>query len=134
MANSVTTQVLQDGVRNAVIKITGVLDTSDVSSTVVVDVSTLFLSPTTVRIDHIDYSIGDPLEVVLWWAATTPVAILPIAGRGRMSYASFGGLINNAGVGVTGDITLTTTNYDSGTRVFSIVLELVKTGVINEIS
>ena len=129
MANVVSTQVLQDGARNTTVKITGVLDTSNVSSTVIVDPANFFPTPTQFRIDHLDYSISDPLEVRLLWDATTPVDILPIAGRGKMSFWSFGGLQNNGGAGATGKILLETTGYTSGILVFSVVLELVKQGV-----
>ena len=80
------------------------------------------------RIDHLDYSISDQLEVQLLWDATTPVELLPIAGRGRMSFWNFGGLQNNA-TGATGKIQLMTNGWTTGTRVFSIVLEMVKIGV-----
>ena len=39
MANQVNTQILQDGARNAVVKITGVLDTSNVSVSDVITTS-----------------------------------------------------------------------------------------------
>jgi hypothetical protein len=128
MANQLNTQILMDGARNAVVKITGVLDTSNVSSTVVVDPASFSPLPTRFRIDHLDYSISDPLEVRLQWDAATPVDILPIAGRGRMSFHNFGGLQNNA-TSPTGKINLLTTGYSTGTLVFSVVLELVKQGV-----
>jgi len=133
MANVVSTQILVDGARNAVVKITGVLDTSNVSSTVVVDPASFNPKPTAFRIDHLDYSISDPLEVRLQWDATTPIDILPIAGRGRMSFWNFGGLQDNGGAGVTGKINLLTSGYNTtiGTTplVFSVVLEMVKIGV-----
>ena len=130
MANAVNTQVLVDGPRNSVIKITGVLDTSDVAAVKVIDLTTMVPQPTAVRIDHIDYSIVNNLEVRLLWDATTPVDILPLAGRGRMSFWNFGGLQNNAGTGKTGNILIETNGYTTGTTmVFSIVLEMVKQGV-----
>lgn len=129
MANQVNTQILVDGARNAVVKITGVLDTSNVSSTVIIDPASFSPKPTAFRIDHLDYSISDPLEVRLQWDATTPIDILPIAGRGRMSFWNFGGLQDNGGAGVTGKINLLTTGYTSGTLVFSVVVEMVKLGV-----
>ena len=129
MANSFLKQTLVDGSRNAVIKLTGMLDTSDLGQTTAVDLTTLSPVPSTVYIDHLDYSISDQLEVQLLWDATSPLVILPIAGRGRMSYGNFGGLQNNAGAGKTGNILIKTTGWASGTQVFSIVLELVKQGV-----
>jgi hypothetical protein len=127
MANVVNTQVLIDGKRNAVVKITGVLDTSNVSSTTIVDPANFSDIPTGFRIDHLDYSISDPLEVRLQWDAATPVDILPIAGRGKMSFHNFGGLTDNA-VSPTGKINILTTGYTSGTLIFSVVLEMVKQG------
>jgi hypothetical protein len=133
MANSFTTQILQEGPRNAIIKLAGVLDTSDQALTTAVDVTTLTqggvsIAPAQVRIDHIDYSISDQLEVQLWWDATTDVIIMPIAGRGKMSFWNFGGLNNNSGAGKSGNILIKTTGYASGTQVFSVILELVKQG------
>ena len=88
MANAVNTQVLVDGPRNSVIKITGVLDTSDVAAVKVIDLTTMVPQPTAVRIDHIDYSIVNNLEVRLLWDATTPVDILPLAGRRSEEHTS----------------------------------------------
>lgn len=131
MANSTAIQLINDGPRNATIKITGILDTSNLALSTFVDLTTLTQggtqpAPTRVRIDHIDYSIADQLEIQLYWDATTDVAILPIAGRGRMSFWSFGGLQDNSGAGRTGNILIQTTGWASGTQVFSVILELVK--------
>lgn len=134
MANAFTTQILVDGPRNAIVKLTGILDTSNLSSTTAIDLSTLapivpgtnVTKPTAVSIHHIDYSISDQLEVQLAWDATTPVVIMPLAGRGRLQFKDFGGLQNNAGAGKTGNIMILTTGWASGIQVFSIVLEMVK--------
>jgi len=134
MANSVTYQVLEEGPRNIIVKVAGVLDTSDYSLNTFISAASsnqggLGPTPTQIRIDHIDYSISDQLEVQLWWDATTDVIIMPLAGRGRMSFWNFGGLVNNAGAGKTGDILIKTTGYTSGIQVFSVVLECVKQGL-----
>lgn len=129
MANSFAKQILVDGPRNVVIKLTAILDTSDLADTIAIQPSDVSPLPTQFVIDHIDYSISDQLEVQLLWNATTPVPILPIAGRGRMSFWNFGGLQNNAGAGKDGSIHIKTTGWTSGTQVFSVVLELVKQGV-----
>jgi hypothetical protein len=134
MANSFLTQVLENGPSNYIVKLTGVLDTSDLAATTAIDPSSFVdndtgsgvLTATTVRIDHIDYSLTDQIEVQLQWDATTPVVALPVAGRGRMSFWNFGGLQNNAGAGKTGKLLIQTTGWTSGTQVFSIVLECKK--------
>ena len=133
MTNSVTFQTLEEGQRNIIVKAAGVLDASDYALNTFISASFsnqggLGATPTQLRIDHIDYSISDQIEVQLWWDATTDVIIMPLAGRGRMSFWNFGGLINNAGAGKTGDILIKTTGWTSGTQVFSIVLECVKQG------
>jgi hypothetical protein len=128
MANSLQTQIITDGPRNCTVKITGVLDTSDVSLTNVISTGNFSFAPKGFRVAHIDFSMTDQLELQLLWQATQDVPILPLAGRGRMSFVDFGGLINNAGAGATGGIDIKTTGWSSGTQVFSLVLELIKVG------
>jgi hypothetical protein len=133
MTNSVTYQVLEEGPRNIIVKVAGVLDTSDYGLNTFISMASSNQGgtgpvPTQVRIDHIDYSISDQLEVQLFWDASTDVVILPLAGRGRMSFWNFGGLTNNAGAGKTGDVLIKTTGWTSGTQVFSVILECVKQG------
>ena len=133
MANSVTFQTLEEGPRNIIVKAAGVLDTSDYALNTFISMASSNeggkgFVPTQVRIDHIDYSISDQIEVQLWWDATSDVIILPLAGRGRMSFWNFGGLVNNAGTGKTGDVLIKTTGWTSGIQVFSVILECVKQG------
>ena len=131
MANATTVQILVDGPRNAVVKFTGTLDTSNLSQTLCVDITTLTqggtqTKPNAVCIHHVDYSITDQLELQLTWDATAQQMIMPLAGRGRMSFKDFGGIQNNAGSGKTGSINVTTTGWTSGIQVFTVILELVK--------
>jgi hypothetical protein len=133
MANSFSIQILEEGPRNAVIKLVGVLDTSNQSLTTAVDLSTLNQggtgpTPTAVRIDMVDYSISDVLNVQFYWDATTDVIALALVGREDMNFKGFGGVTNNAGAGKTGNILVQTTGYTSGTQTYTIVLQLVKQG------
>src|SRR5260370_26269414 len=109
MANSLSTQIITDGPRNATVKITSIQDTSDLALTNIIAPSGYSNSPTGFRIYHLDYSISDQLEVQLLWQATADLVIMPLAGRSRMSFVDFGGLINNAGAGKTGGIDIKTT-------------------------
>lgn len=133
MANSLTTQLLVDGPKNAVIKIVGVLDTIDLASTVIVDPSVLeamsiWQPAAKVKINRIIYDIELPLELRLFWDATTPVYITDLTGQGHQELKSFGGLINNAGAGVTGKITATTQGWSASAILsFNLILELIKT-------
>lgn len=126
MANALTSQTLLDNERNLVMKLIGVLDTSNQASTVVVDVSALVPAATSVSIRKIQYSISDQLAVNLFWAADTDVIIVALTGREEICAEKFGGLTNNAGAGVTGDIELTTTGWASGIQTFTLILEMVK--------
>lgn len=131
MANTTTAQILADYVRSTVVKFDGVLDTSDLTSTTVVDPAAQWIdqvNPTTqYRIDRIDWSIADPMVVRLVWDATTPVKIIELSGRGNITVGDvYGGLQNNAGAGKTGIIKALTTGYTSGTLAFTLILWCVK--------
>ena len=126
MANAVTSQTLLDGPRNLVILLTGVLDTSNEARTIKVDVSSYDPAPTKVRVDKIHYSIAGALQVLLDWDATTDVTFAVLSGQGELEACKFGGLQNNAGAGVTGDIYLTTLGYSAGTVSYTLLLEMTK--------
>ena len=126
MANTVTTQTLLDGPRNLVILLTGVLDTSNEARTIKVDVSSYDPVPTKVRVDKIQYSIAGALQVLLDWDATTDVTFAVLSGQGEIEACKFGGLQNNAGAGVTGDIYLTTLGYSAGTVSYTVLRETTK--------
>jgi len=135
MANSTTTQILLDGPRNVVVKFEGVLDSGDLSSTTVLSPATLqgidfsgAVKAANLRIEEIQYSIEDLLSVNLFWDGTTPVRIEELVGRGKMKYWNFGGLVNNAGAGGTGNITATTQGATAGQILsFSLIITCIKT-------
>lgn len=130
MANAVATQILEQGERNVVMKLTGLLDTSDESRVIKVDVSALAPPCTLIRVDEIQWQISSQLTVKLDWDATTPVLMTTLVGYEHIDFRSTGGLLNNAGTGITGDIFLTTIGWASGTQSYTIWLHLVKQGVI----
>lgn len=133
MANSVTTQVLVDGARNVVVKFEGVLDTSDLASTVVVDPATLTgidntgnQKATGFRIKKLTYNIKNGMSLNLFWDGATPGRIEELTGVDNTQFEQFDGLTNNA-VTPNGKITATTTGW-SGIATFACILELTKTG------
>ena len=130
MANAVTTQVIQQGERNVFMKLTGVLDTSNESRTIKVDVSALAPPCTLVRIDELRWQMSVQLGIILDWDATSPVTLGVLSGFGHQKFRKNGGLLNNGGTGVTGDIYLTTTGWASGTQTYTLWLWMVKQGVI----
>lgn len=126
MANSLTSQILLDGHRNAIVSVVAVLDTSDLAATDIVDPASFSPVPTQFRIDKIQYSITDQLSVQLLWDATSDVVAQALAGRGCVEFRDVGGLQNNAGAGKTGKIQIKTTGWFSGTQTAEIILHLVK--------
>ena len=72
---------------------------------------------TTVTIDEIVYATDGMAVRVLWDADTDVVAwLIPANQHGCFDFRERapGGLINNAGTGVTGDISFTTVGHTSG--------------------
>lgn len=125
MADAVTTQVILDGAKNAVIKLTNLSDGTGEAAVLKVDVSALSGAPSSVSIKKIHYDVSG-MVVTLLWDATTDVRIVDLGSNcGEMDYSGFGGLPNNAGAGKTGDILLTTTGHTAGDS-YTIILELVK--------
>lgn len=126
MANTVTSHTLIDGDRNLVMLFTGLLDTSNESRVVKVDASTFVPAATKIRIDKVQYSISSQLSLILDWDADTDVRFLALSGQGEIEACKFGGLQNNAGTGVTGDIALTTVGWASGSQSYTLLLEMTK--------
>lgn len=121
-------QTLIDGPRNLVVKATG---TNNVTAELLIDVSSYVPASTRVRIMKIHYQLDAGMTAVLLWDADSDVTAITLAAGadGDLDFAKFGGLINNAGTGVTGDIKLTTT----GTGNYSLVLEMIKAGTVDPV-
>lgn len=124
MADAVSSQTIIDGPRNAVMKFTNLSDGTGEAAVVKVDVSALQGAPSKVRIEKVHYCVNG-MVVTLLWDATTDVRIIELSGDGWLDFRDFGGLPNNAGAGVTGDIAFTTTGATAGDS-YSIVLEMSK--------
>lgn len=124
MVDAVSSQTLVDGSRNVVMKFTNLSDGTGESAVLKVDVSALNGAPTAVKVNRVHYSVTGMVATLLW-DADTDVRMLDLAGDGVFDFTGFGGLVNNGGAGVTGDIKLTTTGHTSGDN-YSIVLEMAK--------
>ena len=138
MADAVTSQTLSDGDTTAVMKFTNISDGSGEASVVKVDVSALTANSSTaaacsrVHITQVWYAISG-MRIDLEWAATTNVKALILGGgvaleptNGHFDFRSFGGIKNNAGSGIDGDVALTTLHHTSNDA-YTIILELKKT-------
>lgn len=126
MADAVASQTLIDGPKNVVMKFTNASDGTGESAVLKVDVSALNYAPTRVRIMKIHYTTSG-MAVRLLWDATTDVTIFELGAdqTGCLDFTCFGGLYNNAGTGITGDVMLTTIGHTAGDS-YTIVLEMIK--------
>ena len=131
MADTVTSQTIQDGEKLAILKFTNESDGTGEASVKKVDVSALASNSagsasTSVSISRIYWAcrgMGVDLE---FDASTNVLAIpLPADSTGDEYYDLFTGIPNNAGSGVTGDIDFTTVGHSNGDA-YSIILVLTK--------
>lgn len=134
---NVSTQIMRDGYRNFVIRLTGTatLGTdSDQTPIILVNVANLSPPCLAVRVDRVKYSLphGSPLDVQLWWEATANQLFWGVSGGDDDDFWNFGGLTNNAAPGATGNIlwgaTGLTGNTTEGTAVltFALIVECTK--------
>jgi len=135
MANSVQIQTLVDSERNLVVKLVGILDTSNVSLATLIDPALVAAvnasglnsqQPTKIAIKKVTYDVEDGLAVNLYWDATADVPIWRFVGRGFVMGEHIGFLQNNAGAGVTGKVLYDTDGYSSGSLSFSLLIECIK--------
>ena len=128
MADAVTSQTLVDGNRNLVMKFTNVSDGTGEAAVNKVDASTFsgFGGWAKLRIDKI-LAHTSGMAVNILWDADTDVTAFVVGQDANMEhdFRCFGGLQNNAGTGVTGDIRFTTIGHTAGDS-YTIILHMSK--------
>ena len=132
MADTVTSQTIQDGERKAVLKFTNISDGSGESAVKKVDVSALASNSSGTACTEVAVS-------KIWWQcvgmgvellndATTDTLIIGLSpdSNGMHDYSSFSGIPNDSGSGKTGDIMFTSIGASNGDT-YTVILELLKT-------
>lgn len=129
MANTVAIQVIEDGPKYAVLKVYCASDgaSGELTDQVVVDASTLWGAPTDLTLVKV-YAMTTGCAFNLEWDATTDVPIMnfPTDFAEEFCFKSFGGIHNNAGAGVTGDILLNTSGFTAAGDQITLVLHVKK--------
>jgi len=132
MADAVASQTIVDGPSFVALKLTNISDGTGESAVVKVDVSALEadsrtgLSCTDVNIERIWWQcIG--MKVRILFDADTDVMAIELGENqsGNHDYSIFGGLVNNAGTGKTGDVKFTTVGASSGDT-YTVILYMRK--------
>jgi hypothetical protein len=132
MADVVASQTLLDGERLFIGKFTNISDGTGETAVVKINPSTLSVNAygracNGVKINKI-WSTTHGMEVRILWDATTDVFawMIPQNSNYMMDFSSFGGLQNNGGTGVNGNVLFTTADASSG-DMYTIVIEGIKT-------
>ena len=131
MADAVTSQTIVDGQKTAVLKFTNISDGTGESAVAKVDVSALSsladgTACTGATIEKIWWQCNGMKVQVLFDASTDAFCIeLGENQSGHHDYTSFGGLQNNAGSGVTGDIMFTTVGHTSADT-YTVIMQVRK--------
>jgi hypothetical protein len=136
MADAVTSQTIEDGGKNLVMKFTNISDGTGESAVAKIDVSALDSNPSTgascsrVVLQRIWFSnIG--MGFKLYWNATTNMFICQAPKDWSDTWdftdssITLPGIPNNAGGGINGDLLLTTNDHTSGDT-YSIIVWALK--------
>jgi hypothetical protein len=132
MADLVASQTLLDGERLFIGKFTNISDGTGETAVVKINPSTLSVNAfgracNGVKINKI-WATTHGMEVRILWDATTDVFawMIPQNTNYLMDFSSFGGLQNNGGTGVNGNVLFTTAGMSAG-DMYTIVIECIKT-------
>ena len=136
MADAVTSQTIEDGGKNLVMKFTNISDGTGESAVAKIDVSALDSNPSTgascsrVVLQRIWFSnVG--MGFSLYWNATSNMFICQAPKDWADTWdftdssITLPGIPNNAGSGVNGDLLITTNDHTSGDT-YSIVIWALK--------
>ena len=134
MVDAVTSQTILDGDRLYIAKYTNISDGTGESAVNKIVVANL--NPNQfgyacngVKINKI-WAMTDGMGVNILWDATTDLIAVTIPQNEMytMSFNDFGGLSDNAGTGVTGNVAFSTVGASAGDR-YTVILECIKTYV-----
>ena len=132
MADTVTSQTIQDGEKKAILKFTNISDGTGESAVTKVDVSALAsnssgTSCTEVAVSKIWWQcVGMGVELLNDASTDTLIIGLSPDSNGVHDYSVFSGIPNDSGSGKTGDIKFTTIGASSGDT-YTVIVELLKT-------
>lgn len=133
MATQTAVAVVEEGPRNAVVQLTGVVTDGDVNLPSVIPLSMFTNNDVRstlvgLRVDEIEFSFSDQLKGVVSWHGGTPQLIAGLAATGKLSFRKDGGRQPNRGnSGYDGSIDFKTAGFPAGTtQTYSVLLRMVK--------
>lgn len=112
MADTVSTQIIENGPRNLIMKFVNFSDGTGETNAVKVNASTLGLSLTSTKIKEIEYNITGG-ALLLLWDATTANQIAYLSGWGKLCAKDTQGFFNPNTTGNTGNVLFTTSGFSA---------------------
>lgn len=134
MANQVDSQIVEEGYRNALVRVAGFMDTSDITLTPAFTLAQFvandpaYRSLLGFRVDWLQYAVDPDIVVVLQWNSASPQLIATVADSNDLSFKEVGGLKPNTQLsGYDGSINIYTKGYTPGGNTgFTVLMSLVK--------
>lgn len=107
------------------------LDTSDLAETVIYDPATGYADPSGTKTTRVSiwsalWSIQTPLVLRLQWKATTNAEAIALWGSDHHKYKHQGGIRNNGGAGVNGQLVAITNGWVTPLLTGFVILQLTK--------
>lgn len=130
MADTVSSQTINNGPRNLIVKLTNESDGTGESAVTKVDGTSATFANRGVapglhlKVARISFAVSGGAVRVMW-DASTPTDMAILSGTGTFDYSYFGGLPNPANAGATGKINFTTVGFASGSS-YVVTLEMIK--------
>jgi hypothetical protein len=130
MADTITSQTINNGPRNLVMLFTNESDATGESAVVKVDATSATFANRGVapglhlKVGRISFAVNSG-AVRLQWDATSSTDFAILSGTGTFDYSYFGGLPNPANAGATGKIKFTTVGFIAGSS-YVIEMEMIK--------
>lgn len=130
MADVTSVQVIANGPRNLIVRVTDVSDGTGLAAMKIVDAQSLAFAVggqapgVHLKVRRIVYDVHG-MVARLQWEATAPVDLATLSGFGHLDFRRFQGLPNPMAAGATGSILLMTMGAAAGSTV-TIDLEMIK--------
>lgn len=133
MANSLSVKISEDGRRNAIVTLNGIVDTADLNVPRAVLLSSFVNNDVQERFAGLcfkraSFAITAGLSVILAWNGNTPEIMAALSGSAEMDRRREGGMIPNLlASGYEGSINVSTKGFVPGTAyAFTIALRMTK--------
>lgn len=134
MANSLDVKIVEDGRRNAVVRIIGLVDSGDIAASNVITLSQFLdndkagVSLVGLRLVEVDFAVSNMFAVLLGWAGNTTQPMCNLADSGSLDNRRHGGYGPDRSVsGYNGSISLATRGFVAGNvYVFTVILRMTK--------